>query len=406
MRRILKWVGIVVVVLLLCIGGFVGFVAMSGLPTYEYRKIDLVVDKSPERIARGRHLATHLCAGCHRNPETGRLSGYQMLDMPEMFGTAYSKNITNHKTMGIGAWSDGDIAWLLRTGIHPHTGNYVPPWMPKLIHMSDDDLHSVIAFLRSDDDLVAPVNEHFTPSKPSLFAKLLVRTVFSPFDYPTKPIPHPDTTKTVVYGNYLATAVYDCYGCHSADFATIDPVYPEKSEGFLGGGMEMPDASKQITRPANITPDKAHGIGNYTREEFINTMKTGHRKDGTTLRYPMMSLSHLSDHALGSIYDYLRTAPPLPTEVVRFKPVGPWKTKGAELFDRNGCTSCHGFDGKGIASLLKADAKYPEDSILVDVIKHQRVYNPDSYMPLFEGYINDGDLAVLASHVRGLCKKH
>jgi len=403
-KKVLKWVAIVLGVLLLIVGGFLGYVAINGVPKYEAQKITLNVDKSPERVAHGRELASHLCMMCHKDPTTGQLTGMQLHDMPPEFGVAFSKNITQHPTKGIGKWTDGDLSFLLRTGIHPHTGMYVPPWMPKFPHMSDYDLNCIIAWLRSDDPAVAASEVENRQSDPTFFAKLLCYVAFKPFDYPTAPIKHPDTTNTVGYGKYLATAAFDCYGCHSPDFATVDPLVPEKTVGFFAGGMEMPDLSKLTIKTANITSDKKFGVGRYTRDEFIQIMTTGFRPNGTPLRYPMSSMRSLGPHAIGSLYDYLMTTPPLQSDIAVSKPAGPWKSKGAELFDKMACTSCHGFNGAGAANLTKADTKYPEDSVLVDVIKTQWKYNPDSYMHTFDGHVSDDDLKILASHVRELCQ--
>jgi mono/diheme cytochrome c family protein len=405
MRRILKWVGIILVVFIVIIGGFLSYVAINGIPRYEAKKIDLVVDKSPERVSHGRELATKLCMLCHRDPETGRLSGVRLADLPEAFGVAYSKNITQHKERGIGTWTDGEIAWLLRTGIHPRTGMYVPPWMPKFPHMSDYDLHSIIAFLRSDDDMLKPDERVNREAEPTFFAKFLCYVAFKPFEYPSSSIPHPDTSNTVAYGKYLATGVHDCYQCHSKDFSTMDPVVPENSEGFFGGGLEMPDASGLIVKTSNITGDKLHGVGRYSRDEFISLMSTNIRPDGTPLRYPMVSYRSLGPHALGSLYDYLITTPALPNTVSVVKPTGPWSSKGAQLFDTYACTSCHGKTGIGVVSLMKADTKYYNDSVLADVIKTQWKYNPDSFMPTFDGRVSNEDLAILAIHVRELSRK-
>ena len=40
---------------------------------------------------------------------------------------------------GIGNWSDGDLIYLIRTGLKPD-GQYIPPYMPKLVNISDEDL--------------------------------------------------------------------------------------------------------------------------------------------------------------------------------------------------------------------------------------------------------------------------
>ncbi len=342
---------------------------------------------------------------CHLDPTTKRMTGIRMLDLPEMFGVAYSRNITQHKTAGIGSWTDGELAWLLRTGVHPKTGSYVPPWMPKFPHMSDEDLYSVISWLRSDDPFLAASDVKNRTSEPTFFAKFLTHVEFKPFDYPSGPIPHPDTTNTVVYGRYLATAVYDCYQCHSADFAKNDPLVPENSEGFFGGGMKMPDATKTEITVANITSDKNHGLGRYSRDQFIALMKTGFRPNGTPFRFPMIRMANLSEHALGSIYDYLMTVPALPTHVANAAPVGPWPNQGARLWDLKGCSGCHGPDGVGSADMRMANVKYPEDSTLYDVIQNQIRYNPDTFMPEYSGRLSSEDLSALASHVRSLSKK-
>ena len=405
MKKVLKWLLIAVLAIVVVVGCFVAYVAMSGLPHYETRKIDLKVESTPARIAHGRDLALSLCVMCHRNPSTKLLTGTQMLDMPEQFGKAYSKNITQHPTKGIGKWSDGDIAWLLRTGIHPHTGSYVPPWMIKLPHMADEDIYSIIAWLRSDDPMLAPTDVDNVPSEPTLLAKILTRVVFKPFDYPTGAIPYPDTNNTYKFGKYLTTGVYDCYGCHLADFADIDPLTPENSKGFFGGGNPMKDASGLTVFTSNITPDKATGIGSWTRDQFIHTMSTGIRPDGTPMRYPMARAHRLSDHALGSMYDYIKTVPAIAHKVERTAQKGPWKSDGARLFDTYACSSCHSKTGIGHADLSLADAKYPSDSALAEVIKDQVHFNPDAYMPKFDGVIGDKDMVTLVQYVRQLCKK-
>ncbi len=132
---------------------------------------------------------------------------------------------------------------------------------------------------------------------------------------PKQPIPLPDTTNPVAWGRYLANCAYDCYACHSASFTTLNPAKPEKSAGFYGGGNEMMDYNGNIILSKNITPDKATGIGNWTEEQFVTTLKTLRRPDGTMLRYPMMPYGMLTDGERKAIYAYLRTVPPIQNEV-------------------------------------------------------------------------------------------
>src|SRR5204863_7946663 len=128
-----------------------------------------------------------LCAACHLDNETSTLAGKPMPDVPSKFGSAHSANITRDRETGIGAWTDGEIAYLLRTGVR-RDGRYTPPWMVKLPNMADEDLKDVIAFLRSDDPLLRPVHAKRPACRPSLFTKLLARVAFKPIPYPQAPI--------------------------------------------------------------------------------------------------------------------------------------------------------------------------------------------------------------------------
>lgn len=407
MKRILKWVGILVLVLLVAVGGFAAYVAINGIPTYDVHVTEFKVEATPERIAHGRQLAELLCVHCHTDPITHNLTGTLLPDLPEEFGIAYSKNITKHPKKGIGAWSDGEIAWLLRTGIHPKTGLFVPPWMPKFPRMSDEDLRSIIAFLRSDDPLVAPQTTENRVSQPTFLAKFLCYVAFKPLPYPSAPIPTVDTTNKVAYGKYLAVGVLDCWTCHSGDFKKMDMVQPEKSFDFFAGGNEMLDVNRHMVPTTNITSDKRFGIGGWTEEQFKTAMHTGIKPDGTPFRYPMVRMPQLSDNALSSIYAYLMTTPAIAKPRTECPPytIPTTASAGMKTYYKFSCQRCHGESGLGIADLQLADKKYASDSVLVDVIRHPAKYWPDTYMPEWESHISDQEYADLAGYVRELGKK-
>src|SRR5262245_20011936 len=154
MRQVVKIVVRILGVLVLLVAGAVVYLQLSGLPYYPRPTLQLTVEPTPERVARGARLANMLCVSCHLDATTRVLSGRRMDDVPPEFGAIYSANITQHKERGIGAWTDGELAYLLRTGIR-RDGRYTPPYMPKLPHASDEDILSIVAFLRSNDPLVA-----------------------------------------------------------------------------------------------------------------------------------------------------------------------------------------------------------------------------------------------------------
>ncbi|HLP19679.1 MAG TPA: cytochrome c [Chitinophagales bacterium] len=148
--RVLLYLLIVVVV---AVVGFVSFIQVRGIPKYEVDKIDFPqVETDSNLVANGRKIAAVQCVVCHRNSD-GKLSGRLLNELPPDFGEIHSANITQSKEHGIGNWTDAQIAYLLRTGVKPD-GQYLPVYMPKFPHMSEYDLKSVIAFLRSEDGCV------------------------------------------------------------------------------------------------------------------------------------------------------------------------------------------------------------------------------------------------------------
>jgi fructose 5-dehydrogenase cytochrome subunit len=104
-----------------------------------------------------------------------------------------------------------------------------------------------------------------------------------------------DQDQAVVLGRYLAIAG-DCAACHTAP----------KGAPFAGGNP-VPSPMGTIYS-TNITPSKAHGIGNYTEAEFARALREGIKADGSHL-YPAMpytSYAGLSDADVHALYVYLK----------------------------------------------------------------------------------------------------
>ncbi|WP_224999724.1 c-type cytochrome [Cesiribacter sp. SM1] len=315
MKKALRYLlsGFAVVVLLIGAGAL--FIQLRGIPTYDKPVLQQSVEIHPQRIARGKKLATMLCAGCHMNAETKRLTGKHMSDAPPVFGEIHAPNITQDKTYGIGEWTDGEIIYLLRTGIK-RDGSYAPPYMAKLPHMSDEDIASIVAFLRSDDEMVRASEIPSVPSQPSFMTKFLSTIEFKPLPFPTTAINIPDSTDLVAYGRYL-TVNLDCWTCHSGDFTKLDVMVPENSYHFLAGGNKMLDLKGKELLTMNLTPDKETGIGNWTEEQFIKAVKYGMKDGEPALRYPMMPYPQLTDYEAKAIFAYLQTVPPVNNPVKR-----------------------------------------------------------------------------------------
>jgi mono/diheme cytochrome c family protein len=277
--------------------------------------LNYTVESSPESVLRGQKLAVMLCANCHMNTETRKLTGKKMLEVPTEFGQIYSANITQDNTVGIGNWTDSELVYLFRTGIK-RDGQYAPPYMAKMPLLADDDINAIISFLRSDHDMVVADPTPDQLCEPSILTKILCRVAFKPFPLPSEKIPMPDTTNTLQLGEYLAVNL-ECFSCHSSDFKTNNYLNPQLSEGYFGGGNQPLDEKGRVMYTPNLTPDDETGIGNWTKEEFVNAVKFGVKKDENALVYPMMPYTLLSDKEAGAIFEYLQTIPPIKNKVER-----------------------------------------------------------------------------------------
>ena len=322
MKRSIKIFGYALLAILLLVLIAVAYIYFDGIPKYKYDPPETVrtlqVPRDSALVERGAKIATLLCNECHRSDD-GKLVGKQMLDMPAELAPSYSLNITQDKEHGIGNWTDGEIYYFLRTGIHKD-GHWSPPFMPKFPLMADDDLYSIIAWLRSDDPALAPDTREFPPTKWNLLVKFLSHVAFTPPPLPEKAISIPDTTNLIKYGRYVADGLCACYACHSADFTKMDLLVPENSAGFYGGGNPMLNLEGETVNSANITMDKETGIGNWTYEQFYEAVKYSKSPKGGPLYYPMFPHTTLSDVEIKGIWSYLQTVPPLKNKVDRYKP--------------------------------------------------------------------------------------
>jgi len=401
MRKLVKWLGLGLAVLVVLIAAMAAYVAATPIPSYSIQKVDFPVEVTAERVARGKLSIEMLCAGCHMDSATGGLTGKRMPDLPTQFGQAWSRNITGHPVKGIGSWTNGEIAFLLRTGI-ARDGRYTPPWMVKLPNASDEDLSDIIAFLRSDDPMVKPQEVDNHDSRPSFLTKALCRVAFKPFPYPTQEKTAPSPSDAVAYGRYLVNDRLLCFSCHSADFKTNDELHPELSAGYLGGGNGMPDIGGKLVHTSNLTFDAETGIGRWSVEDFRRALKDGIRPDKRPLRYPMVPYRPLADEEADAIFAYLRTVPAIRN------PVKPPETyvvtgdRGKQVFYAYGCNGCHGDSGLGQYDLRKGPAKYPTDDELIAWIKHPERLRPGIAMPTWDGVIQEEEYAPLVAYVRAL----
>jgi cytochrome c553 len=226
------------------------------------------VTQAAADVARGDRLAWVLgCRGCH----TRTLEGQQFYEL-------YASNLTRE----LPKYSDDQLERLIRAGVHP-SGREV--WgMPSEIfqHLSDRDLASVSAYLRT-----------LKPSGP-----------------PTgKPLPFEPETKKLIAAGVLMPAA------QSVEKARVT------TPPYLGAGHALGRYITMVTcaechgpelkgNPGDA-PDLVVAAG-YTREEFEKLIMQGVPTGGRTLKNPLMSevarnrFSHLTRHERDALYAYLK----------------------------------------------------------------------------------------------------
>lgn len=311
MKTIFRIIKIVLIIIVSCVAIAAAFIWFLPIPSYENKAPDMKVQIDSAHVEEGARIASMLCVECHLSDD-GKLGGGRVVDANE-FGEIYAPNITQSEEHGISKYTDGELAYLIRTGIRKD-GRYAPPYMPKLPHLSDDDMNSIIAFLRSDHPLVQPSDKHWPDSKPNFLAKFLVRVAFHPFDYPTKPIVAPPASDKVAFGRYIALAKFECFSCHSENFKTNDYLNPEKSKGFFGGGNPFKTAEGKNLYSANLTLDET-GLGKWTEADFIKAVKSGIRPSGETTKKPMIPYARMTDEEAAAVWAYLNTLPKIKKDV-------------------------------------------------------------------------------------------
>ena len=106
---------------------------------------------------------------------------------------------------------------------------------------------------------------------------------------------------------------------HPASVPVTPPVALTGTWGWAGAAsMTAFTGPWGVSFTANLTPDEETGLGKWTEEMFIATMKTGkHQGKGRPVLPPMpvQMLAALSDEDIRAVFAYLRSLPPVRNRV-------------------------------------------------------------------------------------------
>jgi len=139
--------------------------------------------------------------------ESGRLAGQVFTKLHGMPGTVVTPNLTPDPETGIGAWTGGEIVRAIREGVDKD-GRTLFPMMPykAFRKMSDEDVYSVVAYLRS----LPPVKRKHPATQLDFPVGLFIRSAPRPVGH----VAGPDLADHRAKGEYLVNLA-GCLGCHT-----------------------------------------------------------------------------------------------------------------------------------------------------------------------------------------------
>ena len=293
----------------------IGLPMMVGIRPFIGAKVRPLTNRrfepTPERLARGRYLITSghpPCVICHSPLDTpnGGLVVREGMWMagrnwaPDGLPFVTAPNLTPDPETGIGTWTDDQLARAIREGIG-HDGRTLFPAMPypRFRNMTDEDLASIVVYLRS----LAPVKNPLPRSDVPFPVKYLINGVPEPVDGPVSA----DLSTPEKRGRYDVEVLAVCGECHT----------PQDDKGNrvpgmdYAGGFALSYDGRKVVYSANITP-AVNGIPYYTEDLFIEALRTGKvRSRQLDDMMPTHFFRNMTDQDLKDIFAYLKTLTPV-----------------------------------------------------------------------------------------------
>jgi mono/diheme cytochrome c family protein len=292
------------------------------------------VERTAERVARGKYLFEHLsaCSDCHSEVDMSRFGfpvapggyakGKRFPEAMALPGTVVPPNLTSDPETGLGNWTDGEIIRAVREGIGKD-GRALFPFMPypEYAALSDQDVQALVAYIRT----IPPVRNALPRTEISFPVNLFIKGV----PQPVGSVPAVDPANTVAYGRYLAK-VGGCQFCHTPVKNNVPATGME-----FAGGHEFVLTDNVVVRSFNLTPDNQTGIGQWTEDQFIDKfyqykeyVEKGsphvELRDNTIM--PWLGYAGLTRQDLAAIFAYLKTLPPI-NNAVETKPAASEQSK-------------------------------------------------------------------------------
>lgn len=241
---------------------------------------DLTVEPTPERLARGRHIANTSCVGCHSlNGQLPLSGGKNLSDEAGMpLGDLYTINLTPAGPLA--TWTDAEIFRALRDGADNRNRRLPVMSAQRMRNLSDEDIYAVIAYIRSQP----PVRHETPPPNPSFLTVAMAGANMLPLlpGMASDTIVAPAPGATREYGEYMVQWM-GCDECHGANYTG-------------GGGGVVPRGPS------------LRSVKNWSAAQFIATFRTGKTPFGRQLDSLMMPWNiygRSTDAELTAMHAYL-----------------------------------------------------------------------------------------------------
>lgn len=275
MSTALKWLGriaLTVLLLLIVAAGTVYALSERLLHrTYDVEAEAIPIPTDSAAIPEGERLAR--IRGCYGGCHGAAAEGGVFFD-DAMLGTITAPDLTR----AVHNLSDAELVRVIRHGVLPDGRSVAAMPSASFYDLTDADLGSIIAFLRSvprSDG--AYRNIQLGPLGRVLFVTGEFEPAARAIDHEAPRLDPGDGSDPMALGRYLAMTV--CTECHGSD---------------LSGGYETPNLAIAAS---------------YTPEEFATLMRTGEPRDGRDLRLmddmSRKRFSHLTNAEIAALFTYL-----------------------------------------------------------------------------------------------------
>jgi mono/diheme cytochrome c family protein len=378
-------------------------------------------------VEQGRYVATASdCIACHTAPEGQPFAGGLPVHSP--IGAMYSTNITPDRQSGIGNYTLDDFDRAIRHGIRKD-GTTLYPAMPypSFAKMSDQDIRALYAYFMHG---VAPVNaanhSNDIPWPLSIRWPLAIwRKTFAPPDMAPLELSKYQGAQ-LARGAYLVLGPGHCGTCHTPRaFTQQELALDESDKAYLSGGPLIDG-----WRAVNLRGDRVGGLGSWTAQDIVDTLRTGRNRSNAVVGQPMNdvvyhSTQNLNDGDVAAIATYLKSLPAHGGAKGSFTEgqananavyTAQAHDRGAQLYLDN-CNACHRSDGKSNAITFPAlpgnETVLADDpSSLIRLVlagsrlPHTALRPSALAMPGFAWRLSDEEVAQLVTFVRNSWGNH